>query len=128
MPSVTTEQVVEVKISPALKTKLVKKLRAFGLNKQTIDALGHAQTKLKSEIEQLFIEAGEFNSLQEGVKADGFNVRHVSPITSRFDKKKAISRGYITTAQIDECSQAKPGRPYVVIRTPGEADEQAHDE
>jgi len=123
MPSVTTEQITEVKLAPTLKTRLVKKLRVFALNKAQMEALAHANEKIKGEIEQMFTEAGEFGAMQAGVKVEGFTVRHVSPVTSRFDRKKAIAAGFISAAQIEECSKATPGKPYVRVNTPGDSAE-----
>jgi hypothetical protein len=128
MPSVTTEQVVEVQISNKVKQALAKKLKAFHANKLQADALAHANVKLKDEIERLFADNGEFAALQSGVKVDGFTVRHYSPITSRFDKKKAIANGYISMAEIEECSKPTPGRPFVKINTPGDDSEQSDSE
>lgn len=122
MAGVTTEQTVEVKLSPSLKKKLLTKLKAFAANKSTIDALEHSQKKIKAEIEEAFVAAGEFNALQSGVKIEGFKTTHVSPVSSRLDKKKLLEAG-VSMAQIERATVTTPGKGYVKITVPGDKED-----
>jgi len=119
VPKITTEQTVEVKLAPTLKKKLSAKLKAFTANKAQMDALEYANRKIKDEIEALFVDAGEFGALQEGVKAEGCSVKHISPVRTRLDKKLLVQQG-VTTAQIQEATKTTPGKAYLKINTPGE--------
>src|SRR5688572_12049889 len=102
MPSVSTTQTTEVKISTALKRKLLAKLKVFNELKNSIDVARRGQEHIKADIEKMFIDAGEFNALQSGIKVDGFNARHISPTRKYYDKLGAVKRGWMTTSQIAE--------------------------
>lgn len=117
--SVTTTQTTEVQLSPALRTKLLKKLKAFQVNKQAIEAAEAANKSLKEDIDELFAEAGEFDSLSAGVKIDGFFTKYVTPVRSTLDKKKLLMQG-VTTAMIEAATVTTPGKAYTQIRCPGE--------
>jgi hypothetical protein len=121
-PSVTTTQTTEVQLSPALRTKLLKKLKAFQVNKQAIEAAEAANKSLKEDIDELFAEAGEFDSLSAGVKIDGFFTKYVTPVRSTLDKKKLLMQG-VTTAMIEAATVTAPGKAYTQVRCPDERDD-----
>lgn len=122
MPSVTTEQKVEVKISPALKRRLMLKLRTYAELKANQHVIEQGLAGLRDEIEGLFVDAGEFSALQAGVKVDKFKLVHVSPVRKKLDPMRLIAQG-VTTAQIEEATVTVPTRGFVKVTCPGEKDE-----
>lgn len=123
MPSVQTTQTTEVKLSPALKKKLLLKLQEFAKYKIVIADAVEEQARLKADIEEAFVRAGEFNTLMAGVKIDGFNAKHCSPTRKYYDKLGAVKRGWMTTAQIAELTTEKPTKAGLRILCPGERDD-----
>lgn len=120
---VTTTQTTEVKLTPALKTKLKAKLKIFTANKAQIQAYEHANRKIREEVEKLFVDAGEFGALQEGVKIDDCSLKHISPIKTRLDPKKLVAQG-VTTAQIEAATTTTPGTSYMRITVPGDKEDE----
>lgn len=121
MPSLTTTQTTEVKISPALKKKLLLKLKTYASIKVLVEVQLRGLDIIKEEIEELFIQAGEFEALQAGVKVDGYSTKHISGVNSRLDKRKLLEQG-VSMAQLENAMVTKPSKPYVKISVPGERD------
>src|SRR3990167_2840769 len=83
--SVTT--VAEVEISPRLKKKLSLILARYQQRAQEIDTLSALQNEAKEEIETAFIDAGEYEALQNGVRVDDIPLK-------RIDGQKTKSTDY----------------------------------
>lgn len=127
MPSATITRTVEVKISPALKRKLLLKLKTFATLKSQVDAAKSAQEAIKREIEEMFVKAGEFDALQSGVKMEGFSTKHVSGVSTRLDKLKLIEATGITAQQLNDAYVTKPKKAYVEVRCPGDKEHREED-
>jgi len=119
--TLTTTQTTEVKLVPALKRKLLLKLRAYEELVAQAHAIKSAQTKIKGEVETLFIDADEFAALQDGAAVGDYKLKYVSPVRSSLDKKRLLAQG-VTMAQIEFATVSRPTKPYVKITVPG-ADE-----
>jgi len=122
MPTVTTEQVQEVKLKPALKRKLALKLKTYAGLKTQAEAITHAQAAIKSDIEKFFTDADQFEALQAGVRMDGFTIKHVSGVSSRLDKKLLVAQG-VSMAQIEAATTITPKKAYLDLRCPGGGNE-----
>ncbi|MBU2395682.1 MAG: hypothetical protein KKH70_20300, partial [Gammaproteobacteria bacterium] len=96
MPNVTTTQTETVKLTASLKRKLLLKLRTFEELHTQIAAAKAAQAGLKTDIEKLFVDVGEFEALQAGVKIDGFAVNHISGTSTKLDKEFILAQGWMT--------------------------------
>jgi hypothetical protein len=118
MPTVKTEQTVEIKLAPQLKTKILRKLRQYAELKLQAKAIESAQAKIRQETEAAFADAGEFAALQAGIRVDDFRVCHVSPVRTTLDKQRLIAEG-VTVAQIEAATLTVPGRAYLKITVPG---------
>ncbi len=120
--TITTTQTTELKLAPALKRRLLTKLRTYAdlyLQAKTLKA---AQGKLKDEVESLFIDADEFAALQDGAAVEGFRLKYVSPVRKKLNIKKLLAQG-VTLAQIAQATDEVPTKPYTKITVPGEKDD-----
>lgn len=120
--TITTTQTTEVALKPVLKRRLLLKLRTYEELATQMRALKAAQDKIKGEVETLFIDADEFQALQEGAAVGDFKIKYVSPIRSSLDKKKLLAQG-VTMAQIENATVSRPTKPYVKITTPNDAED-----
>jgi hypothetical protein len=114
--SLTTTTVSEVQLRPALKSKLLKRLRVYAELRAQLKAIESAMDKEKSEIGLLREEAG-VNSL----KIEGFSVSQVTSTRKKFYLERLLAMG-VTTAMWDECHDPVPGKPYLKVACPGEKD------
>lgn len=117
MPSITTQQVTEVTLSPELKVKLLNSLREFQANAIAIKALEADQDALKVEVEGMVVGAGEGAALDAGFDIEGFKAKMVYPTRTDLDLKALVAQG-VTTQQIDNAKVTKPGKHYLLINTP----------
>lgn len=125
MATITTTQTTQVKLSAMLKRQLLLKLKTFETLKDQIDANKLAQEKLKGEIEAMFVKAGEFSSLEAGVRIDGFTTKYVSGgRTKKLDKKLLMANTKITTTDLKNATKETPKKPYVMINVPGDKEEE----
>jgi hypothetical protein len=101
----------------------MQKLKTFQANHQQIKMLTAWQDTAKAEIDALFTKAGEANTLQTGVKIDGFTVKkHVGETTSKLDKVALCREAGITMAQIDAAIKITPKKHYLKVNVPGDED------
>lgn len=119
--TVSSTQTVEVQLKPALKTRILRELRAFAELKAQAKVLEAAMAKHKASIRQIREEAGV-----ESLKIEGFtatNVTNTRTDQTRF-KMKLIEMG-VTADMLEEAKEAslKAGRPYEKITVPGEKGE-----
>lgn len=112
--SLTTHQVTEVALKPALKLKLLKRLKVYATLRENLKAIEAAMDKEKAEIGSLREEAGV-----QTLKIEGFSVTQVTNIRSSLNKMKLIAMG-CTTEMLDDATDHKPGRPYEKISVPGQ--------
>ena len=112
--TVTTVTKEELKLKPLLRVKLMKRLKVYNELKGQIAALELAKDKEKAAIELMREEVGVTSFSLEGYK-----VTQVTNLRSTLDKKKLVELG-VTTAQIEEATVTKPGKPYLKITVPGE--------
>lgn len=124
MPKATIEQRTELKLTPALKKKLTLWLKEY--TQLTLDArrIKREKKAIEESVETAFIDADEFEALQAGIRYDNIPLKHISPLKSTLDKKLLISRGWLTTAQLEEATKTKPAKSYVKISIPGGGDEE----
>lgn len=118
--SVTTEvtQKAEIKLAPRLQAKLdalLKETEALGARISKDKA---RQDTIKSEVEKLFEDAGEFGALLEGVKVNGFSVKYVTGNKDTLDKTRLMRNHGLTQADLDACTDTKPSKPYTLITPP----------
>lgn len=110
--TVTTTK--EIKLAPQLRRKLLTELRAYAELKEQAKAIEQAMKKHKQTLDELREKTGE-----KSVALEGFKITLVEPVRSYLDKEKLIEVG-VTTAQIEEATIVKPGRPYAKVTVPGE--------
>ena len=114
--SLTTTQTTEVVLRPALKSKLLKRLKLYAELRAQSKALELAMDKEKAEIGALREEAGV-----DKLAIEGFSVAYVTNIRKTLIPAKLIAMG-VTTSMLEEATELKPGNPYTKISVPGERD------
>lgn len=119
--AVTTVTKEEVKLKPALKAKLSKRLRVYGELRTQLKAIEAAMDKEKAEIGKLREEVGVTS-----LKLDGYSVTQVTSLRSTLDKKKLIEMG-VTVDMLNEATTTKPGRPYIKVTCPGDRTDDAYE-
>lgn len=120
--TVTTETTTEVKLKPALKTALRKKLGEYAIQKAIENRAKAVQERLKAEIEKAFVDAGEFGALCDGVRIDDFPLKYTSGTKKAVDWKFIHSQGWMTAAQKQEATKETPKKSYLAVRCPGESE------
>jgi hypothetical protein len=128
MPKLTTTTDVTVtvapKLTPALKTKILKKLRIFEEHARNIKIATQAQDKLRAEVLDFIIEGEMFDALMdEGIKVDEFPLKYVSPEKNTFDKDLFVQLGG-NLKTFNDAHRKKPTKSYFKITVPGEKDEE----
>jgi hypothetical protein len=119
--SITTTTTQDVQLKPLLKRQLLNELRKFQTNHAEIKAKQAEQDAIEAKIESLFTSAGEMNTLQAGVKVDGFSVKHhTGETTSKLDKVALCRATGVTMAQIDAATKVSPKKTYTKINVPGQ--------
>lgn len=113
-PVATTTQTLEVKISPAIKRRLLTNLKIYHELKIEADALKAAMDKHKAEVTKLRELTGE-----KALGLEGFKTKWVVGTHKKLDKKKLVELG-CALAWIDEATDEKPKKPYELITCPGE--------
>ena len=114
--TVTATTTHEVRLSPAVRRKLLTELRTYEQLKQQKAAIESAMEKHKTIIAAIREETGE-----QTIKLEGFSVTLVAPVRSTLDKKKLIAQG-VTTAQIEAATVISPGKSYTKVTVPAEED------
>lgn len=119
MPSTTVVATskTELKLKPAVKTKLLKELKAYEVLADQRKAIELAIKKHKGNIEEIQEETGETS-----LAIDGFKVTLVAPIRHVLDKKKLIALG-VSADIIEEATVEVSGKPYIKVTVPGAKDE-----
>lgn len=116
--TVTSTSTQVVKLSPALRKKLLTRLKTYlGLKGQE-KVIKAAMKKGRSEIEEVLEEAG-----QTSLSIDGMKASLVSPIRKVFNPKKFVALG----GNLDHYNGALdevPGTPWVKISDSNSKDEE----
>jgi len=115
----TTTVTTEVKLSTALRRKVLTELKTFAGLQQQMKVLQVAMQTKKDRVQTLFESAGEFDALTQGVALDGFKAKYISSTRKTLDKKILIGLG-VTTEMLEEATVEKPSKPYLKITSPGE--------
>lgn len=110
--SVTTTTTQDVVLSPALRTKLMLRLRAYQLAKQGLDAIQVKMDALKAEIDILRDQTGELS-----INIEGFNVTYVAGTRSTLSKEALIANG-CSAAMIQMSTITTPTKPFTKVTCP----------
>lgn len=105
-----TTATTQVTLEPALRTKLVQRLKLY---KGLKDAFEVAKAKLEKEaanIEGYFEQAGASSIAVEGYAT----ITEVKGTSSKLDKKKFVAQGG-TLAQLENATVTTPKKSYVLI-------------
>ena len=122
-PKVTTTTTTEIKLSAALKRKLLTELRTFASLHDQFKALKQAMQKRKDTIQQAFETADEFDALVAGTKLEGFSMKYVAGERKVLDKGKLIDLG-VSQEMLDEATVSKKIKPYMKVTAPGEREDE----
>ena len=122
-PKVTTTTTTEIKLSAALKRKLLTELRTFASLQFQFKALELAMQKRKDTIQQAFETADEFDALVAGTKLEGFSMKYVAGERKVLDKGILIDLG-VSQEMLDEATVSKKIKPYMKISAPGEKEDE----
>jgi hypothetical protein len=101
-------------LKPALKSKLLKRLRVYAELRAQLKAIESAMDKEKSEIGLLREEAGV-----DKLAIEGFSVAYVTNLRSTLSKPKLVAMG-VTMEMIEDATEVKPGKPYTKVTCPGD--------
>lgn len=112
--SVTTTETTVVQLRPALKVKLLKKLKVYAALRTQLKAIEAQMETEKAAIGVLREEAGVST-----LALEGFKVTQVSNLRTSLNKMKLIELG-VTTEMLEEATETKPGKPYEKITCPGD--------
>lgn len=111
----------EIKLAPALRTKLQNRLRVFADVKAKFDAAKAALDREKRVLGGLREQTGE-----QSLTLDGYGtITEVRGTSKKLDKKLFVAIGG-SLAQLEEATVTTPKRPYDLITLPG--DERDDDE
>lgn len=118
-PIATTVQTTEVQLAPKLRKKLLNELRLYADLQATLKEIQAALDEQKVAIEDLREEAGVTS-----LGLEGFKVTRVAPIRSVVNHRMMIDEGWISPSQLEQATEAKPGKPYTKVSVPGGKDEE----
>lgn len=123
MPTVSTQQTVQVTLTPLVMKKLRLKLKTFEALRDSINAAKAAQEKIKGEVESLFTDADEYEALIAGCRVDDYPLKIVAGTQKKLDRKYLISQGWVSQAQLNEATKEVPKKAFLKITCPGDRDE-----
>jgi len=117
----TATTVVEhqVKLSPALRRKLLTELRTYAELKSQADVIALAIKKGKDKVESVLGEIGESNLSVEGFKTTLVCAKG----SSKLDPMKLVALGVSTDLIKKATVEGAPKAPYIKITVPGEKHE-----
>lgn len=115
MPTLTTTQTTEVKLAPALKTKLTRKLKEYTTLKGQRDGIDAAMKKLSGEMGEIRDEAGTTSLKLDGVGT----ITLIASTFKKFNPKRYVSLGG-DLAVYEQSIDIKPKKPYNKVTLPGE--------
>ena len=116
--TVTTTTTTVVKLTPALKKKLMVELKTYTTLRDQKKALELAMKKHAGTVEEIMETAGE-----SSLEVDGFKTTIIAPVRSKLDPKRLVALG-VSTETIRKATTETPGTPYVKISKAGERDEE----
>jgi hypothetical protein len=117
----TATTVVEhqVKLSPALRRKLLTELRTYAELKSQADVIALAIKKGKDKVESVLGEIGESNLSVEGFKTTLVCAKG----SSKLDPMKLVALGVSTDLIKKATVEGAPKAPYIKITVPGGRDD-----
>lgn len=115
--TVTTTTTTVVKLTPALKKKLIVELKTYTSLRDQKKALELAMKKHSGAVEEIMETAGE-----SSLEVDGFKTTIIAPVRKKLDPKRLVALG-VSTETIAKATTEVPGTPYVKISKAGEKDE-----
>lgn len=108
----TVEVTTEIDISPALKRKLMTKLKSYADLKEQRDAFDAAMTSTNAEVEEIRAQLGA-----KSLPIEGFGITRVEGTTSKLDKERLVQLG-CAMAWIQEATRITPKKAYTLITCP----------
>jgi len=118
-PAITTTVVQTVKLSPALRTKVLKMLQIYAETDAQMKAIKTAKVAALSAVERLFEQAGEAEALDQGCAIDGFKLKVVMGRTSTLNVKFLMEEFGVTAEMLEQATESKAKKPYLKITVPG---------
>lgn len=116
--TVTVSTTKDVKLEPALRLKLQKRLRVYAGLKVKYEDAKKALDREKANLGGYREQTGE-----QSVSLDGYGtITEVRGVTSKLDKKKFVALGGSLT-MLEEATVVSPKRPYELITLPGASDD-----
>lgn len=115
--TVTTTTTKVVKLTPALKKKLLVELKTYTSLRDQKKALELAMKKHSGTVEEIMETAGEAS-----LEVDGFKTTLIAPVKKKLDPKRLVTLG-VSTETIAKATTETPGTPYVKISKAGEKSE-----
>jgi hypothetical protein len=106
----------EVVLKPALKKKLLTKLKMYQELALQLATIKGAMAKGRDDIDALREETGE-----KSLAIEGFKATLVEPIRSKLEPKKLLAQG-VTLAMLELATVVKPGKPYLKVTCPGDSE------
>lgn len=108
----TVEVTTEIDISPALKRKLMTKLKSYADLKEQRDAIDDAMDADNAEVEEIRAHLG-----LKTFPIEGFGVTRVEGTTSKLDHERLVQLG-CAMAWIKEATRIAPKKAYTLITCP----------
>lgn len=102
-----------VKLSPALKKKLLTECRIYVVLNAEAKVIEVAKVKARGVIDGLREQTGE-----KALDVDGYKVTLIEPVTSKLDRVKLLAAG-VTESQLEMGTVTCPGKAYVKVSPPG---------
>jgi hypothetical protein len=112
--TITATTQTEVKLSPAVKRRLMMKLSSYAELAVQRKAIKASMKKIEAEVGTIRETTGETS-----IAVDGFKITKVGGTTKSLDKKKLVELG-CALAWIEEATTEKPKRAYEKITCPGD--------
>ncbi len=112
--TMTTTTTQELVLKPQLKTKLLRKLKAYAELRLQIKALEETLDGYKADIGTMREEAGV-----QTLSLEGFKVTQIAGVRKTLNHMKLVAMG-VSLEMIDEATESKPNRPYEKISCPGD--------
>ncbi len=82
------------------------------------------QDRIKAEVEELFVKAGQSEALDNGTEIDGYKVKKVKGNTTTFDKMGLMQAVGLTPEELDAFYETKPKKAYIKISKAGKKDDE----
>lgn len=118
-PTLSTQPTVAVKLTTTTQTMLVTRCEEHAALTKTIKDAKARQERIKSEVEDLVVKAGEGAALVDGMDVAGHKVKLVCGTRKVLDKGLLVELG-VDPELIREATTEQTNKPYIRISAPGE--------